>query len=145
MTRINCTPPEWQDDQALLGEWHEMGRPYAIARPWTPREAAELGEGAPYRLGKGHVLWVYGRLSWLRSRQEEVHAEMLDREYSPSDLPPFVLRPDLPDLPFKATKSDLCVNLERLHTMANNGSRRTMRGHPLDPDHYARLIAWLDN
>jgi hypothetical protein len=42
----------------------------------------------------------------------------------------------------KRMADDIARDLARLR--ANNGSRRTMRGEPLDPDHYARLIAWLE-
>lgn len=82
MTRINCIPPAELTRQHLVAEYRELPRVVALANAAWPRRAA-LALPADYRLGTGHVLFFYDKLSWLQRRFGALVDEMKRRGYRP--------------------------------------------------------------
>ncbi len=80
MTRINCIPVKELTDKHLLAEYRELPRVFRLARaaPDAPKH---------YVLGAGHVKFFYNKLGYLFVRQNQLHAEMLQRGFKPNYTP----------------------------------------------------------
>lgn len=148
MTRINCTPPRWLLDQALLAEYREAPRAVGDALRCSRRSAgatrpASWPKPPPdgWRLGAGHVRWHAAHTSHLRRRHAAVVAELQRRGYRLQHTQPLV--PVLGACgPFRVqpTRAQLDANLQRLHDRLQSARRaQTYCGRPAPTDWYARL------
>ena len=95
MTRINCVPVEELNGPHLVAEYRELPRVFRLAH----KAALRGGVSAPaaYTLGKGHLLFFYGRLGYLSRRHADLIAEMKRRGYNPTFSG--VRREDFPEVP----------------------------------------------
>jgi deoxyribonuclease (pyrimidine dimer) len=91
MTRINCVPPIILSDRHLLAEHHELPRVFGLARMrvLSGNLYASMLPGE-YTLGRGHVLFFYCRLKWLRRRFFALREEMRARGMQPSVKEPYL-------------------------------------------------------
>ncbi|MBV6272285.1 pyrimidine dimer DNA glycosylase/endonuclease V [Alcaligenaceae bacterium CGII-47] len=95
MTRINCIPVQELSGPHLIAEYRELPRVFGLAK-----KAAERGSFSPppnYTLGKGHLLFFYTRLGYLKARHAELITEMKQRGYKPAFQG--IQREDFPDIP----------------------------------------------
>jgi deoxyribonuclease (pyrimidine dimer) len=76
MTRINCIPVQELKDKHLLAEYRELPRVFKLARP-CPNAPKE------YKLGTGHVMFFYNKLTFLLARQRMIVSEMKARGFEP--------------------------------------------------------------
>lgn len=74
MTRINCVSPTELCNKHLLAEYRELPRIFSIAKPIAniPKK---------YTLGKGHVIFFYDKLLFLKKRQENIINELKNRGF----------------------------------------------------------------
>lgn len=84
MTRINCVPVQELCREHLIAEYRELPRIFALAAKACDRGDVPSNFPRTYRLGKGHVLFFYDKLRWLRKRHGELYWEMKDRGYKPT-------------------------------------------------------------
>ena len=83
MTRINCVPPSELCDQHLVAEYRELPRVFTLASRACERGGPKKLPDA-YTMGKGHVLFFYDKLDYLKSRHYALVNEMLARGMRPS-------------------------------------------------------------
>ena len=95
MTRINCVPVTELVDKHLVAEYRELPRIYKLARACRERGVNPGTLPATYRLGKGHVLFFYNRLGFIKKRHGELIREMLRRGFQVN----FPTPPTISDLP----------------------------------------------
>lgn len=100
MTRVNVVPVEELCDQHCLAEHREITR---IPRTIINGKARLDGNyPSTYRLGTGHVKFMYPRLAWLHKRYNEVHKECIRRGFNviyrwPPNVPKHLYRDWTPD------------------------------------------------
>lgn len=84
MTRINMVPPEELTDQHLMREYQELPRVLALVKKSQEKGKLpkDLKIAEKYVLGKGHVLFFYNKLTFLKKRQEQLVKELLKRGYN---------------------------------------------------------------
>lgn len=86
MTRINCIPVTELTDKHLVAEYRELPRVFTLAvKAWHRGMNFETDCPVRYTLGVGHVKFFYSKLKWLMRRYESLVAEMLNRDFKPSD------------------------------------------------------------
>lgn len=76
MTRINLVPVEELCDKHLIAEYHELPRIFGLAK-FLPKTMYS----PTYILGKGHMKFFYGKLSFLCKRQKMLADEMKRRRF----------------------------------------------------------------
>lgn len=81
MTRINTLDPYLLTDQHLMAEYRELPRIFGLAK-----RNYDSGKPLPiidsYRMGKGHVLFFYGKLKYLKDRHRAIVQELKNRKYA---------------------------------------------------------------
>jgi deoxyribonuclease (pyrimidine dimer) len=122
MTRVNLVPPKELMDQHLLAEWRELKMvPASLRRSLRTKSIENILRGIPetFTLGRGHVLFFYNKLPYLRIRYRYLVSELLKRgfvlEYS-GGFSKFV--DDLPDEFFEytwiPTPEDVAISRARI-------------------------------
>lgn len=88
MTRINCIPPAELSNPHLVAEYRELPRVVGLANAAYACRRAEVQDHAPrqYVLGRGHVMFFYVRMDWVRRRFAALVSEMLARGMAPRYL-----------------------------------------------------------
>ena len=84
MTRINCIPPLALHSKHLVAEYRELPRVFSLAGSsyhWG-LHPDDLKRKKVYQLGKGHVLFFYDKLEFLRKRHGLLSLEMASRGYA---------------------------------------------------------------
>lgn len=117
MTRINVVPIGELHNKHLLAEYRELPRVFGAAKKWWDRGGVRSDLPVSYRLGKGHVLFFYDKLSFCFNRQFDLYEECLNRgfkvKYNPReggfDVAPVELFND-----YKPTVRALRINRERI-------------------------------
>lgn len=80
MTRVNCLPVELLLDSHLLAELREITRiPNAILSGKAKIDFKAIPEH--YTLGKGHVIFWYDKLCYIRARYEQLYKEAKKRGF----------------------------------------------------------------
>jgi deoxyribonuclease (pyrimidine dimer) len=89
VTRINLVPPKELSRVHLVAEYRELPRVFSIARSRGDRFWPDVRHGLPlaYTLGKGHVLFFAGRLTFLLIRYQALIDEMRRRGYRANPVP----------------------------------------------------------
>ena len=81
MTRINCLPVETLLDSHLLAELREITRiPNAILSGKAKIDFKAIPER--YTLGKGHCLFFYTKLGYIRARYDQLYKEAKKRGFN---------------------------------------------------------------
>lgn len=142
MTRINLVNVQDLADQHLMAEWREIKMiPPALRRSLVSSKKAveadikrgyystkdleflaraRLHQTIPsiYTLNKGHVMFFYDKLAWLKFRYEELTQELLTRGYELSDVREYdVYINDIPSLfhqSFVPSTEEKKINIERI-------------------------------
>lgn len=137
MTRINTVAPVHLLDQHLIAEYRELPRIFALARP-APEAPTD------YTLGRGHMLFFYHRLAYLRRRHAALVAECRARGFA-------VNYPEAPaETPEQRAAglggdwipgpADTMLNLARLQErLGAKPGWYSLRGQPVSADYYAAL------
>lgn len=87
MTRINLVDPKELSRLHLIAEYKEISRlPNNLAkslnRKSKPFKLSEIPD--KYTMGKGHVMFFYPRMLFLKKRYESLVTEMIARGYKPN-------------------------------------------------------------
>jgi hypothetical protein len=119
VTRINLVPPKTLSRQHLIAEYRELPRVFSIARSRGDRFWPEVRHGLPlaYTLGKGHVLFFAGRLTFLLIRYQSLIDEMRRRGYNARPIPLADLVEGIADDMFRnyvPTRADLAASRARI-------------------------------
>lgn len=119
MTRINVIPPRELSDKHLVAEYRELPRLYALSQAWRAR-GFDKDIPAEYTLGKGHVLFFYGRLIFIWKRHWLLCHEMQDRSFTVNYWPPQSLDLDFAQAnDYLPTREALRINRERINKRLN--------------------------
>lgn len=125
MTRINLIPVEGLCDQHLLAEHRELTRiPNAVAKGKYSLE----GQPNDYKLGTGHVKFFFDKMTFLKRRYEEIHAECLVRGFRVTNIWPENL-PENPEIwkDYIPTENALRENRERIRIRMPKNPRFTKK------------------
>lgn len=126
MTRINVVPVEELCDQFLFAEFRELTRiPNGIRDGKLKTEYRD----APlhYTLGTGHVKFFVDKLGWLKQRYDQLHRELLYRNYKVTYIWPDSLPKYAKHLQYEPTQDALAINRERLKVRLPAKARWTNR------------------
>lgn len=102
----------------LIAEYRELPRVYGLSRRALARGVDPATLPSSYRLGTGHVLFFYCRLTYVVQRHRQLVAEMRRRGYQPSKQ--FCHPPSLAEWPrawrqrWVPSEADLATNRQRL-------------------------------
>ena len=117
MTRINVVPVRELHDKHLLAEYRELPRVFGAARKWLDRGGKPEDLPQTYRLGKGHVLFFYGRLLYCFERQCALYEECKRRGFNVKHEPGVDLVEGLPHYvmyDYRPTPEALRINRQRI-------------------------------
>ena len=120
MTRVNCIPVGELHNKHLVAEYREITRMFSYARKSTAKHGALMllfDQPDNYCLGKGHMLFFYNKLGYIRRRHAELVEEMKARGYKPTidcsenglDLPDWMQNDWEPD------EAALAINRKRIN------------------------------
>lgn len=117
MTRINLVPPKELTGKHLVAEYRELPRIFNLVRKKVSKKQSPKDCKIPelYKLGTGHVLFFYNKLSFLKDRQTQLIKEMQSRGYHTS-----FTTPDVSDIPdewlgyYEPTPEALAINRQRI-------------------------------
>jgi len=130
MTRINLVYPEDLADQHLFAEWREIKMIVPAAkRSLLAQPVVKIYEkiSPQYTLNTGHVTFFYNKLSFLKTRFEELTEECLQRGINIT-LFTFITEDydfvwnRLGQIEWVPTKRDIQVNIERIAQRLNEKS-----------------------
>ena len=123
MTRINVVPPSELSRQHLLGELHEVLRPFGLVRKmlesgvnkWNLHK--KYKQPVDYTLGTGHVVFFYTRLGYIANRHKALVKECINRGYHVNQIDYNSLTDGIPDWcmqDYEPTANALLVNRIRI-------------------------------
>jgi len=114
MTRINVIPPKDLHYSHLVAEYRELPRLFKLAESYWNRDKRQPLP-ADYRLGKGHVLFFYNKLTFLKQRFELLVKEMITRGYKPAYTDaPMVSCPACAYNDYTPTNEAISINTQRI-------------------------------
>ena len=112
MTRINLVPPAELCDQHLLAEHRELTRiPNAVAKGKYHLK----GQPTEYKLGEGHVRFIFNKMAYLKKRYDLLNVECKARGFNVQ----YIWNEDLPLDPalwqdYDPTETALALNRARI-------------------------------
>ena len=119
MTRINVVPVETLHQKHLVAEYRELPRIFELVRKRVEKGDKPFSIKIPheYVLGTGHVSFFYNKLGFIKTRFEQLVAEMLKRGYNPSYIDVEPLCEGIPKVWFQdyvPTPNAIKINMQRI-------------------------------
>lgn len=119
MTRINTVSPEILKDKHMFAEYRELPRVFKLVRARIDKGQKPKDVKIPdtYRMGKGHVMFFFDKLAYLKKRQDTIIDECLKRGINISHTDTSTWLDGIPKEwcnDWKPSDNEMNTNMERL-------------------------------
>lgn len=82
MTRINLIDPKILTNKHLMGEYHEITRPFNKMINRIEKGNLKFSPPEQYVLGSGHETFFFNKLLFLYKRHKKIKKELIKRNYN---------------------------------------------------------------